>query len=111
MRYLRKIYGVTLKCRNDDVRERCGLKEDVVTRVEIDGRSIVERFRRFIKYPGSLLSQHPVQKQYIFMANRSRFYTAVKRCEQSAVRANSGSCRRLHRKRPHGMEADRHATE
>ncbi|GBP61971.1 hypothetical protein EVAR_40979_1 [Eumeta japonica] len=36
MRSLRSMYGVSRKdrCRNSDVRERCGLKEDVVTRVE-----------------------------------------------------------------------------
>ncbi|GBP83911.1 Vanin-like protein 2 [Eumeta japonica] len=36
MRSLRTMYGVSQKnrCGNSDVRERCGLKEDVVTRVE-----------------------------------------------------------------------------
>ncbi|GBP13100.1 hypothetical protein EVAR_93069_1 [Eumeta japonica] len=36
MRSLRSMCGVSHKdrCRNSDVRERCGLKEDVVTRVE-----------------------------------------------------------------------------
>ncbi|GBP36511.1 hypothetical protein EVAR_8344_1 [Eumeta japonica] len=36
MRSLRSMCGLTQKdrCRNSDVRERCGLKKDVVTRVE-----------------------------------------------------------------------------
>ncbi|GBP04784.1 hypothetical protein EVAR_3717_1 [Eumeta japonica] len=36
MRSVRSIYGEPLKdiCRNSDVRQRCGLKEEVVTRVE-----------------------------------------------------------------------------
>ncbi|GBP77195.1 hypothetical protein EVAR_48328_1 [Eumeta japonica] len=36
MRSVRNIRGVPLKdkCRNSDVRERCGLKEDVVTKVK-----------------------------------------------------------------------------
>ncbi|GBP19082.1 hypothetical protein EVAR_83395_1 [Eumeta japonica] len=38
MRSLRSMCGVSCKdsCRNNDVRKRCGLKEDVVTRVERD---------------------------------------------------------------------------
>ncbi|GBP81485.1 hypothetical protein EVAR_86166_1 [Eumeta japonica] len=41
MRSLRSMCGVSWKdrCRNSDVRERCDLKEDVVTRVERESRA------------------------------------------------------------------------
>ncbi|GBP00841.1 hypothetical protein EVAR_69134_1 [Eumeta japonica] len=43
MRSMHGMCGVSLKdrCRNSDVRERCGLQEDVVTRVERDMYAVV----------------------------------------------------------------------
>ncbi|GBP06051.1 Alpha-tocopherol transfer protein-like [Eumeta japonica] len=87
MRSLRNMYGVPLKdrCRNSDVRERCGLKEDVVTRVEKDDKDLhvplhsdawLVRFLRPCKfYPES--AYELIKRYYAFKVKHKKQYDGL----------------------------------
>ncbi|GBP70680.1 hypothetical protein EVAR_88855_1 [Eumeta japonica] len=101
MRSLRSMCGVSRKdrCRNSDVRERCGLKEDVVTRVE----------RGMLRWFGHLerMNESRLTKQ-IYRANvcheklqRARAADAQVPAHKTAERPRGASAPAARRQVPH----------
>ncbi|GBP06245.1 hypothetical protein EVAR_3592_1 [Eumeta japonica] len=64
MRSLRSMCGVSRKdrCRNSDVRERCGLKDDVVTRV---GRGVLRRLGPLERANESRLTKQIIERMRV----------------------------------------------
>ncbi|GBP12987.1 hypothetical protein EVAR_79323_1 [Eumeta japonica] len=99
MRSLRSMYyGVSRKgrCRDSDVGERCGLKEDVVTRVE---RGMLRRFGRLERMDESGL------KKQIYRANVCDGQTLSSRPRRPSCRSQRRQAsRRSHGAIPHASE-------
>ncbi|GBP89130.1 hypothetical protein EVAR_67926_1 [Eumeta japonica] len=80
MRYLRRC-GRRKICRNGDVRERCGLKEDVVIRAERgvfwlsgkDGGRLTKQIHRANMYYKKVALEHPKQTRFVAYSRKTKF--------------------------------------